>query len=504
MSAWIATFRERLIPAAAEIQAGIRERLAPLADWLEHRPFLINLRHHGQVLRAALDEERDNADLRRAVPGEHERAFLPAILEVTETPASPLGRKLALAIATFFAIAVLWAVVGEIDVVASAQGKIIPSGKVKLIQPLESGIVLAIRVEDGQAVRQGETLIELDPTGADADRDRLKNEWITAEAEAARLEALLAPNPEKAYRPPVSITPEVAQMHRRLLASQWREHQAKVSALGHEADRRQAEIASISADLKRVEAILPKVRTRTESRRGLVERGFAPRLEHLKQEQELSDYEGQREVQKSKLAETRAALAGARSQKEQAIEEFRRDIMVKLDDARRRSISAEKEFAKASERSRVQKLLAPVDGTVQQLAVNTVGGVVTPAQQLMVIVPSDSRLEIEVMIQNKDIGFVEEGQEAVVKLESFPFTKYGMIEGHVLSVSRDAVQDENKGLIYPARVALAKTVIAVENKLVNLGPGMSATVEIKTDSRRLIEYLLAPLQRYQNESLRER
>ncbi len=149
-------------------------------------------------------------------------------------------------------------------------------------------------------------------------------------------------------------------------------------------------------------------------------------------------------------------------------------------------------------------MIAPVSGKIQQLAIHTVGGVVTPAQELLSIVPADSGLEIEVKVLNKDIGFVHEKQDVEIKVDSFPFTKYGTIEGDVLSLSRDSIEDEQQGLVYPARISMSKTEIQSGDKMVDLTPGMSVTVEIKTGKRKLIEYLLAPLQEYQDESLRER
>jgi len=168
-------------------------------------------------------------------------------------------------------------------------------------------------------------------------------------------------------------------------------------------------------------------------------------------------------------------------------------------------------------------LTAPVDGTVQQLAIYTVGGVVTPAQQLMLIVPKGNSLEVEAFVQNKDIGFVNDNQKAEIKIETFPFTKYGTIHGTVLHVSNDAIQMESRqaqtndnkissadnrdkpsGLVYTARVQLNKSTMQVEGKTINLTPGMAVTVEIKTGKRRLIEYFLSPLLQYKDESLRER
>jgi hemolysin D len=141
---------------------------------------------------------------------------------------------------------------------------------------------------------------------------------------------------------------------------------------------------------------------------------------------------------------------------------------------------------------------------VQQLAIHTVGGVVTPAQQLLVVVPRDGMLEVEAMVLNRDIGFIEPGQDARIKLETFLFTKYGTLPGSVLSISRDAVPDQSGNLVYPARIALARTAIDIDGHSTSLGAGMAVTVEIKTDSRRLIEYLLSPILRYRHETLHER
>lgn len=176
----------------------------------------------------------------------------------------------------------------------------------------------------------------------------------------------------------------------------------------------------------------------------------------------------------------------------------------KLHEAEQRVTDLTQELIKAESRGRFMTLTAPVDGVVQQLSVHTVGGVVTPAQPLLVIVPGDNPFEVEAFIQNKHIGFVNAGQEAEVKIETFPFTKYGTIPATIIQVSNDAIQDEKRGLIYAARVALSRATMAVEEKTVNLTSGMAVTVEIKTGKRRLIEYFLSPLLQYENESLRER
>ncbi|MBU6952826.1 HlyD family type I secretion periplasmic adaptor subunit [Hahella sp. HN01] len=169
-----------------------------------------------------------------------------------------------------------------------------------------------------------------------------------------------------------------------------------------------------------------------------------------------------------------------------------------------RAALLQEERIKAEQRSRQTRLTAPIDGTVQQLAVHTVGGVVTPAQELMLVVPEHSEMEVEALVLNKDIGFVQEGQSAEVKVDTFNFTKYGIIDAELVDLSDDAIQDENLGLVYKARLKLKQDGLTVENQYVRLSPGMSVTSEIKTGQRRLIEYFLSPLLRYKQESLGER
>lgn len=466
---------------------------------------LDNLAHHFAVARAALAEERQKAkqetDKRRAK--RHELEFMPAVLEVVETPASPLGRAVALSICGFFVIAVAWATIGEIDIIATALGKIIPSERVKQIQPLETGVIRAIHVVDGANVRKGDLLIELDPTGSEADRERLTQDLLAARVEMARLTALLTNNPEQAYAPPQEAPKSLIELHRSFLVSQVQQLLAKKAALEGEIAKRQAEIRTNQAGVKRLENKLGKVRERVEGNRTLYEKGVLAKLKFAELEQEFFDIEGQLEVEKQRLTESHAALRAAEAQYRQMEAEVRRDIHAEMAEVRKRANAAEQELIKAAERNRLQRLVSPVDGMVQQLAVHTVGGVVTPAQPLMQIVPATAELEIEAMVQNKDIGFVRQGQEALIKVESFPFTRYGTIDGTVRQVYVDAVKDEKIGLIYPARITMARTTMQVDDKTVNLTPGMAVTVEIKTGKRRVIEYILAPLQRYQSESMRE-
>jgi len=463
--------------------------------------FIGSLQHYAAIAREALKQEKEGpAELKRKG---QELEFLPAVLEVTDSPPSPLGRIILGTVMTFFVIAIAWANIGEMDIISTAQGKIIPSGKVKIIQPLETGVVKAIHVRDGQKVKAGDVLIELNPTGAAADEARLTRELMSARVTIARLEALLFDNPLDGFFPPDGAPDDLVARNRRHLESAYAERQARLEASDNEVIQRRAEIRTTKVEIKRLKMILPNVRERVESRRTLLDKGYTPRLDFLELEQQLIDTEQQLLSANSKLNELQAALRATTSRRDQMIAEGNRTTEDQLSDITNRAEGVEQDLIKAQDRNRRQKLTAPVDGVVQQLAIHTEGGVVTPAQELMTIVPQ-GHIEIEAMVMNKDIGFVVEGQDAEIKVESFPFTKYGTLRGNVRTVSRDAVMDDKQGLIYPARFDLWETEIIVGNKYVTLTPGMSVTVEIKTGKRKPIQYILAPLQEYQSESLKER
>lgn len=224
----------------------------------------------------------------------------------------------------------------------------------------------------------------------------------------------------------------------------------------------------------------------------------------LEKEQIRLEQEGELATQRSRLAEIKAALREAQGQRSNSIAEMRRQMLDAQAEGELKSASLQQELIKAESRQRLMRVVAPIDGTVQQLAVNTIGGVVTPAQALMLLVPLNSPIEVDARLENKDIGFVKTGQDVEVKVETFPFTRYGTIKGKVINISQDAVNDDKQGLVFLARIKLEKKAIQVDQKSVPLSPGMIVTAEIKTGRRKVIDYLLSPLMQHANESMRER
>jgi hemolysin D len=456
-----------------------------------------------------------------------ELAFLPAALEIVETPPSPTGRAIGATIILLFCVALVWAWWGMIDIVASATGKILPSGRTKVVQPFETGVVRSIRVQDGQAVKAGDVLIELDPTVNAAERDHQRNDLLAEQLNIARLRAALAggDDPVTDFMPSADADPELISTQRQLLLNQVTEHRAKIAALSRQQAQKEAEYATTAATIHKLETIIPVIQSRVDIRKTLVEKELGSKLSYFEVVQLLVEQQEEFNVQKSHLKETEAAIAAIRETRGQAAAEYRHTLSDELAKAGQKANGLAQDLIKAEQRTRLQLLTAPVDGVVQQLAVHTVGGVVTPAQSLLVVVPSDSRLEIEAMVSNRDIGFVHSGQQAEIKVDTFNFTRYGLLHGEVLNVSQDAVirdrqpdrsanrapgipgdSSEPKGqeLNYSARISLDRTSMLIDDKMVNLSPGMAVTVEIKTGSREILSYLLSPLLRYRQETLRER
>jgi hemolysin D len=455
-----------------------------------------------------------------------EAAFLPAALSLQETPAHPAPRRLAWAVCALFVIAVVWAVLGELDIVAVAPGRIVVSDRTKTLQPLEASVVKRVLVKDGDVVGAGQVLLELDATNASADGASVRDQLASADSEerraaalrdaltrgaapvlaASQLPAAMAPESGRPAAPNSSTlgAAKAADAVALQLQSEWQDINAKLGKLAAEQAHRQAEIATVRELIAKLQATLPIARQREADFKSLTDQGFISA--HAGQDRMRERIEQERDLatQRARLVEAQSASREAEHARTSYAAETQRLLSDREAQATLKRQQLVQELTKNEQRSRLTQLTAPVDGTVQQLAVHTEGGVVTPAQVLMVIVPKDAEVTAEVAVDNKDIGFVSAGDSAQIKLETFPFTRYGTIEAQVKSVTADAVTDEKKGAIFPAILRLGKSTISVDGKRINLSPGMNVTAEIKTGKRRVIEYLLSPVQRTLGESLGER
>ncbi|MBP0598491.1 HlyD family type I secretion periplasmic adaptor subunit [Herbaspirillum sp. LeCh32-8] len=409
----------------------------------------------------------------------HEAEFLPAALALQAQPVSPMGRWVARILMALILVLLLWSTLGRIDIIVNAQGKIIPSDRTKTISAVEVASVQAIHVKEGQAVKAGDALIELDARSSNAEESKAEGEWQNAFLQAARSRALLQAL-QGGAAPVLPANREIAPARWRdadnQLLDEWRDFTAKRERL--------------DGDIQRYGQALPLAAQQADSYADLARSHDVAEHAWLDKEQQKIDLEGQ--------------LRGARNQRNALLAETRKQAQDSLNEALRAMAAARQDAQRASAHGDLLRLVSPIDGTVQQLKTYTVGAAVPAAQPLMEIVPARGVVEMEAAIENKDVGFVEEGQTAAVKIDAFEYTRYGTLPAKVTHVSRDAIQDEKRGLIYTVKVELERPDIMVNGRAMPLSAGMSGTVEIKTGTRRVIEYVLSPLLQHGRESLHER
>ncbi|MCC7515810.1 MAG: HlyD family type I secretion periplasmic adaptor subunit [Pseudomonadales bacterium] len=436
-------------------------------------------------------------------------AFLPAALEVQQRPPHPFARWLGYGIALFFTVILLWACFGKVDVVAVAEGKIIPSARVKQVQPLEKGVVHTIHVVEGQRVRAGDVLVTLDHTSTRAGKDKQAHDLAQAERNLARERQFLQQLDGAATSAPSVL--DVTQQS--LLEQQARQYHAQHSALQSLRDSRVAEQQVNEAVIHKLQGTLPIVARRAADMKTLADKQLLAHNQYLEAEEQHITQQQDLAAAIAKRAQLAAAVRESEQQIVALVAEARANTLTRITEGERLVGGLHEQWTQAQDLDNKQVLYAPADGVVKDLAINTVGGVVLEAQQLMLIVPEDDQLEVEAWLPNKDIGFVHVGQSAQVKIHTFPFSKYGTVPATVTRVAGDAVQPATEqsaqvaaqhDLAFSMSVLLARNTLNVDGKLVTLVPGMQVTVEAITRQRRIIEFFLSPLQQRGLEGLRER
>jgi hemolysin D len=441
-----------------------------------------------------------------------ELEFLPAALEIIRTPCSPLPRVAALSLTGLVALALAWAILGKVDVVTDAPGRLVPVGGGKVVQPLEAGQITAILVHDGQEVHRGDVLIKLEPAEPDADRDRLRAELASSELDVARLQTVAL---RQAFKAPDRSDPSSADVLRKEALAELSANAAAAGRLDQEIAQHQAEIESVHADIRRQEVLLPLAQQRLQVFTELREKGFGQKLMELEAQEKTQEITQGIVIGRTKIPEIQAQLAAARREKTRIISDAEHTSLGGLADALTKTASLKEELRKAELRVASKTIVAPADGTVQELSVHTIGGVVSPGEMLMRIAPSGARLEVEARFANRDVGFLKLGQPAEIKVDSFPFTQYGVLHGKLIGISRDSVvappgeADPRNAAAEPAQYYLARLTIprdslSVDGVAVQLRPGMTVAAEVNTGRRRIIQFILSPIKKTLSEAGRER
>jgi len=463
-----------------------------------------------------------------------DQEFLPAALSIIETPPSPIKIALLWSICLLFVFALGWSYFGHIDIIATAQGKVQPTGRVKLIQPLETGKVAAIRVENGAHVKAGEVLIEMDHGDAAAEEADAAATLAAWRAEALRrraaIEAVSAQN--WAASPTIAWTDDIPAANRgreqQVLSGDLAQLSSAVASLDAQAHQKQAERERLDATVQAQNNLIATLQQRVDMRSSLVQSGSGARSALIDAMETLQYQQTMLQTQKGQREEAAANLLVLAQERQKAIAAFVAENGQKLAEAQRQADDFEQKLAKARLKSGRMALTSPIDGVVLGSTVTTVGQVIASGDELMRIVPESTSLEIECYLPNKDIGFVKPGQTAVIKIESFPFTRYGTLSARVERIAHDAIsqpeaqQDETnparankqdklfgsaqrtQNLVFPVTLIPDRTYMVIDGQQVPLSPGMAVTAEIATGKRRIIDFLFSPVAEVASSSLKER
>jgi hemolysin D len=432
-----------------------------------------------------------------------EAEFLPAALEIVESPPSYGSRTV---LWTFFALAVvglLWVTFGSIDEVAIAPGKVIPNGYVRVLQAEDKGIIKKINVVDGQKVQKGDLLLELDTTASAADLAKVKREATYANLEVERLTA------EKENRPflpqkVLGADEKDIQTQTGLYNSRKFEYQTKIEEARRTVEQYQQNLQSARVEKNKLTKLHKLAEEKESKLDQLVNENAIAKLTLLDQQGKSSEAEQNLEEQESIIKAQQSLLSKSQASLARVVAERNVDIDSKLVEARQKLFYCNEALKKAEEKNRLATIVAPDDGYVSNLAVHTIGGIVTPAQVLLEVVPDKVSFQVEAWVANKDIGFIQQGQTAELKVESFNFQKYGTVPAVVINISPNAVEDREKGNVYRVLLQMDKDYVVVDNHETRLNSGMTVSAEIKTRRKQIYEFFLEPFKKYQSESLRER
>lgn len=408
--------------------------------------------------------------------------FLPIIAEIEEEPVNPLGRTMFWILVTLIGCTLLWLFFGKADVVVSARGKVIPDGEIKIIQPLETGVIRRILVKEGDFVRKGETLMEIDPSTTQPHLESLKANLEYINLERKRLNAASNGGPFG------EANSDSARTQKSL-------YQTSLADLRNQLQAKRKEIQGIDEEISNYGKQL-SINLAKEQRMNKVSDIIAKNdLEKVKAEN--TDY-------RSKIEELRHQRAKAQEEANYIQSNFKTQNLNELADRDKKATEIDASIQEIEFRKKQQNIVSPVDGYVNTLLVHTVGGVVTPAEKLISVVPLNAPLIIKATVMNKDIGFIREKLPVLVKIDTFDFQKYGMINGVVKKVSKDSVDDQRLGPIYDVYITPLNKTLMVEGRETPISTGMSLTAEIKVNKRRIIEFFIYPMIKYWNQAIQVR
>lgn len=420
--------------------------------------------------------------------------FKPLLIEIEDKPLNPLGRIILYLVLAIMVFATAWLILAKVDVVVSAQGKVIPSGEIKILKPLESGVVSKIFVKESDRVKKGDILIQIDPTVTDASLSSKQDDLAVIDSDIFLLEALInESNLSKDQLNKLNSSQlSLYNSQKQILASTYESNKAKLNSAKLDIKANESEVNRLSLLLGKEE----EAKTRLQKVLDLI-----AKKDYEEVSKNIINLKEQKDIALYRLKESNKKLEEIIEENEKAIKTIKSSwIETYLNkEKEKRELSAQINAILFS--NKIQQIKSPVDGFVGKLLIHTKGGVVSPNDNLISIVPSDAPLIIKANVLNKDIGFLKLGQEVAVKIDTFSSQKYGLLHGNIIEISKDAIEDERLGLIYEIKIKPKNLDIRVDGKIKQLEIGMSVIAEVKTGKRRVIELFIYPIIKYMEEGL---
>lgn len=433
--------------------------------------------------------------------------FLPSALEIIEKPSSPVGRGIIWIIFIFILFIVVWSIVSKVDVVSNARGKIIPSGKLKTIQPLEEGIIKKIYVEEGQSVKKGDLLVEFDSTMKKADTVVIKKTLALYKLELELKEHTIKDKFVKIkdilnrYK---DVDTSKIYSEYNAYISEKKVYESALNEIKLTMARSRVELQKTISSLNQAKNKYSLLKIETKSYNQLKELGGVTEHDWLAKQTEMKIAQEEIAIKEAECKSIEIIINETEAQLENHIRKHEFELNSKILELQREILYFEGNLTKIQKQYELKKIYSPADGRINQIGITTVGGIATPASVIMTVVPEKTPLVAELLVLNKDIGFVEIGQIVEMKLDTFPFQRHGLLVGSVVRISPDAYNDEKLGLVYKVVVDIKENNVTHNGKIIQLVSGLSMTGEIKTGKRRVIEFFLSPIIKYKDESLKVR
>lgn len=423
--------------------------------------------------------------------------FTPLLVEIEERPTSPLGRSLLYAILAFMTIGILWLSFAKIDVVVSARGKVVPDGEIKTLQPVETGVIGSILVKEGQSVKKGEVLMEIDPSVTESDLASKQKNLSLLELEIERLDAQIN---DRAFHPSSTCQDTSAIATQQMMYTSGKlAYDQQRQVLQEQIRQNDEATETAKADLSRLRQLLSSAKEHEARLKEVID--IIAKKEYEDAKNQRIEYQEQLTMKEHVIAQSGGKLNELNQQLRLITQEYRNKLLTDLTQKSKEATSLRTEVETTQFRNAKQQIIAPVDGYIGKLLVHTVGGVVTPAEKLLTLIPKGVPLIIQATVLNQDIGFITKEMEAAVKIDTFDFQKYGLLHGKVKHIADDAIEDEKLGPVYEITIDPKETTLRVEGKELTINPGMSVTAELKVGKRRVIEFFIYPMIKYLDEGL---